>query len=103
MKKKYEYSKGMLEKMRKVGKSYEECMEMDMTPKERNIFIVVDEWWKEFGYGPSIDDIMRNSGDKGRGNVSRVIKNLCELGALKRLPGKDRSVRPAYINFRNIE
>jgi SOS-response transcriptional repressor LexA len=103
MKKKYEYNKKMLEVMRKVGKSYVECMEVEMTPKERNIFLVIDEWWKEFGYGPSIDDIMRNSGDKGRGNVSRVIKNLCELGVLKKLPGKDRSVRPVYINFRNIE
>ena len=51
MKKKYEYSKSMLDRMRIVGKSYEQCMEMEMTPKERNIFIVVDEWWKEFGMG----------------------------------------------------
>lgn len=43
MKKKYEYSKSMLDKMRIVGKSYEQCMEMEMTPKERNIFIVVEE------------------------------------------------------------
>jgi len=103
MKKKIVITKRMLDRMRLPGKGYDEIMGMDMTPKQRNIFLVIDMYWKEFGHGPSIDDIMRNSGDKGRGNVSRIIKNLCELGALKKIPGKDRSVRPAYINFRNIE
>ena len=31
------------------------------------------------------------------------VGNLCKLGICKKLPGKDRSIRPVYINFRNIE
>jgi SOS-response transcriptional repressor LexA len=83
--------------------SEEECKEMEMTPKERSIFLAIDEHWKKFGYGPSYEDIMRVTGDKGRGNVYRVIGNLVKLGICKKLPGKDRSVRPVYIKFRELE
>ena len=41
-----------------------------MTPRQKDIYMVIDEWWKRFGFGPSIDDIMRQTGDKGRGNVA---------------------------------
>ena len=50
-----------------------------MTEKQRTVFLVIDEYWKKFGYGPSIDDIMFHTGDRGRGNVHRVVKKLCEL------------------------
>jgi SOS-response transcriptional repressor LexA len=78
-------------------------MERLMTPKQKMIFLCVDEYWKRFGYGPSIDDIMRLTGDRGRGNVNRVLKKLCVLGVCKRVPNTARSVRPVYINFRKIE
>ena len=104
LKKRYVVRKSDIDRMRKPGRySREECMEMEMTPKERNIFLAIDEHWRVMGYVPSYDDIMRATGDKGRGNVSRVVNNLCKLGVCKKLPGKDRSVRPVYINFRNIE
>ena len=78
-------------------------MERLMTPKQKMIFLCVDEYWKRFGYGPSIDDIMRLTGDRGRGNVNRVMRKLCDLGVCKRLPNSARSIRPVYINFRRIE
>lgn len=74
-----------------------------MTPKQSEIYLIIDEFWKRFGFGPSIDDIMRLTGDKGRGNVARVCKALCELGICKRTPNRARSIRPAYIKFRNLE
>jgi hypothetical protein len=73
-----------------------------MTEKQRTVFLVIDEFWKEFGYGPSIDDIMYQTGDKGRGNVHRVVKKLCELGICKRMSRSARSVRPSYLSMRNI-
>ena len=73
-----------------------------MTEKQRTIFLIIDEHWKRFGYGPSIDDIMRMTGDKGRGNVHRTIKKLVELGACKKLANSARAVRPSYIKYRNI-
>lgn len=85
------------------AKNFSEALEVCVTPKQREIFLVVDEWWKRFGFGPSIDDIMDQTGDKGRGNVARVCKALCDLGICKRLPRRARSIRPVYIKFRELE
>ena len=74
-----------------------------MTPKQMSVYLVIDEWWKRFGFGPSIDDIMRNTGDKGRGNVARICRCLCELGHCKRVKGRARSIRPSYLRVRDIE
>jgi SOS-response transcriptional repressor LexA len=92
----------LLKNMRVVSLSRDQCLEKKMTEKQKMIFEVIDEWWKRYGYGPSIDNIMYMTGDKGRANVHRQIKILCDIGACKRLPGRARSVRPAYINFKQI-
>ena len=81
----------------------ESGLERLMTPKQKVVFLCIDEWWKKFGYGPSVDDIMRLTGARGRGNVNRVMRKLCDLGVCKRLPNSARSIRPVYINFRRIE
>jgi SOS-response transcriptional repressor LexA len=73
-----------------------------MTEKQRTVFLVIDEYWKRFGYGPSIDDVMRLTGDRGRGNVHRVMKKLVEMGACKGLPRNARSIRPTYVSFRKL-
>ena len=82
--------------------SLEEALEVGMTPKQKEIFMVIDAWWAKFGFGPSVDDIMRLTGDKGRGNVARVCDKLVELGICKKVTGRARSIRPTYIKFRNL-
>ena len=77
-------------------------VEGDMTEKQKTVFLVIDEYWKRFGYGPSIDDIMFHTGDKGRGNVHRVVKKLCDLGICKRAKNSARSVRPSYLRLRDL-
>lgn len=74
-----------------------------MTPAQKEIFLVIDEWWKMFGYGPTVDDVMRVTGEKGRGNVARKMKMLIDLGVCKGVKGRARSIRPAYLRVRNIE
>ena len=74
-----------------------------MTPAQKEIFLVIDEFWKRFGYGPTIDDIMRLTGEAGRGNVSRKMKALIEIGVCKGVKGKARSIRPSYLRVRDIE
>ena len=74
------------------AKTFSEALGLPMTPKQREVFLVVDEWWKRFGFGPSIDDIMGQTGDKGRGNVSRVCNKLVELGICKKVKGRARSI-----------
>ena len=81
----------------------EECLEIGMTPAQKEVFIVIDEWWKKFGYGPSIRDICTVRQKSGMGNTKEIIDRLVRLGVLKRLKGGPRSVRPVYLNFRDID
>lgn len=74
-----------------------------MTPAQKEIFLVIDEFWKKYGFAPSIEDVMYITGEKGRGNVSRKMWRLVELGICKGIKGKTRSIRPSYIKVRHIE
>lgn len=78
-------------------------MGVKMTPAQKEVFLVVDEWWKQYGFGPSIRDICKLRGKGGMGNTSEIIDRLVKLGVLKKLRGAGRSVRPVYINFRKID
>jgi len=73
-----------------------------MSPAQKEIFLIIDEYWKNFGYGPTIDDIMRTTGEKGRGNVSRKMKTLIEIGICKGLTNRSRSIRPAYLRIKDL-
>lgn len=83
--------------------SFEECVEKDMTPAQREVFLCIDEWWKKYGFGPSIRDICNVRGKAGMGNTSEIISRLVKIGVLKKVKGAGRSVRPVYINFRTLE
>ena len=74
-----------------------------MTEKQAYIFQIIDAWWKKHGFAPSIDDIMEITGDRGRGNVHRTMKNLVELGHCKMLPNRARSIRPSYMRVHKLE
>ncbi len=74
-----------------------------MTPVQKEVFLVIDEWWRKYGFGPSIRDICRIRGKGGLGNTSEIIERLVKLGVVKRLKRSGRSVRPVYIQFRNLE
>ena len=89
--------------MRRVEKSFEEVMELKMSPAQREVFIVVDEWWKKFGYSPTIRDIAFVRGKMGLGCTHKIVDRLVKLGALKKVKGQGRSIRPCYINFKHIE
>ena len=89
--------------MRRVSKSFEEVMELKMSPAQKEVFIVVDEWWKKFGYSPTIRDIAFVRGKMGLGCTHKIVERLVKLGALKKVKGQGRSIRPVYINFKHIE
>ncbi len=88
---------------KRKDKTYEECLEVGMTPAQKEVFLVVDEWWKQYGFGPSIRDICEIRKKGGMGNTSEIINRLVKLGVLKKVKGSGRSVRPVYIQFRNLE
>jgi SOS-response transcriptional repressor LexA len=83
--------------------TFAECMEVGMTPAQKDVFLIIDEWWKIHGFGPSIRDICRIRGKGGLGNTSEIIDRLVKLGVLKRVKRSFRSVRPVYVNFRELE
>jgi len=74
-----------------------------MTPRQQEVFFVIDEWWKKYGFSPSIDDIMSVLGVTGRGNIHRICKRLVELGAVRQMKGKQRTLRPQGVKFRKIQ
>jgi len=74
-----------------------------MTPAQKEIYLVIDEWWKRYGFGPSIDDVMSVTGEKGRGNVARKMWSLVVLGVCKGVKGRARSIRPTHIRVRMLE
>lgn len=87
---------------RKVYGSREETLEMDMTETQREVFLMVDEWWKRFGFSPTVREIALWR-KKGVSNTQKVIDRLVRIGALKRVDGMQRTLRPTYVNFRNLE
>ena len=74
----------------------------EVTPTQKETLLIIDEFWRKFGFGPSIDDIMHITGEKGRGNVSRKMRRLVELGLCVGIKGKSRTVRPKGIRVRDI-
>ena len=82
--------------------TFEKCLERDMSPAQREVFLIVDEWWKKWGHSPTLRQIADIRGKTGIGNTKEIVDRLVKLGVLKRLERK-RSIRPVYINFRNIE
>ena len=83
--------------------SEDECKGMEMTPAQNEVFLAIDEFWKRYGYAPSLGDIAYLRGKTGKGNIKRIVDRLVALGVVKYMPNKKRSVRPVYINFRNIQ
>lgn len=83
--------------------TFEECWERDMTKVQREVFLIVDEWWKEFGYSPSLRDIAYQRGRTSLANTMKIVDRLVEIGVLKKQKGAGRTIRPVYINFRTLE
>jgi SOS-response transcriptional repressor LexA len=74
-----------------------------VTEKQKEIYMIIDAYWKRYGFAPSIENIMNMTGNKSKANVHRIIVRLCELGHCKRIPNTARSVRPSYLRIKNLE
>ena len=96
-----EINREMVRRRREMTR--EECLEVGMTPAQREVFLVIDEWWRLYGCGPSIRDICRIRGKGGMGNTHEIVKRLVKLGVLKKVSRGQRSVRPVWVNFKTLE
>jgi len=90
------------EMARRARVTYEECLERIVSPAQKEVFLVVDEWWKRYGFSSTLRDIAYMRGKAGLGNTKEIVDRLVKLGVLKRVRGR-RSIRPVYVNFRVIE
>ena len=45
------------EMIRRREMSYDECMEKSMSPVQKDVFIIVYEWWKKYGCSPTLRQI----------------------------------------------
>lgn len=76
---------------------------MEMSPAQRDVFLIVDEYWKRYGCSPTLREIAYLRGKVGMRNTQRLVDRLVELGVLKKISRKGRTIRPVYINFRNVD
>ena len=81
----------------------DECVERIVSPAQKEVFLVIDEWWKKYGFSPSLRDIAYVRGKMGLGNTKEIVDRLVRIGVVKRVKGRGRTVRPVYIRFRNLE
>jgi SOS-response transcriptional repressor LexA len=88
---------------RKSDMTFKECMEVEMTPVQKEVFLIIDEWWKRYGFSPSLKDIAHQRGKMSMSNTSKIIKRLVNIGVIKKVDRQGRTIRPVYINFRNLE
>jgi hypothetical protein len=47
--------------------TYDECMEKSMSPVQKDVFIIVDEWWKKYGCSSALRQIVDVRGKSGIG------------------------------------
>jgi len=74
-----------------------------MTQNQMSIYIAIDEFWKKYGFGPTVENIQYMTGDKSRSNVHRIMRRLVELGVCKQTPRRARSIRPSYIKLYKVD
>jgi hypothetical protein len=78
-------------------------MEAGMSPAQKEVFMVIDEWWKKYGFSPTLRDIAYVRGKMGIGNTKKIVDRLVLLGVIKKVDGTGRTIRPAWVNYRNLK
>jgi sulfur relay (sulfurtransferase) DsrC/TusE family protein len=82
---------------------FDGCMERIMSPAQKEVFLVVDEWWKRFGFSPTLRDIAEQRGKSGLASTKAIVDRLVKQGVLKKKDRMGRTIRPVYIRYRNVE
>lgn len=90
-------------KIRKSDLTYEESMEVGMSPAQKEVFLAIDEWWKRYGFSPTLRDIAYIRGKMGIGSTKRIVDRLVALGVIKKIDGVGRTIRPAWVNYKNLK
>lgn len=68
---------------------------MSLTPRETSLLAYLAGHIEARGYGPSYDDIARVVGLSSKSRVAALVGSLEAKGAVRRMPGRARSLAPA--------
>ena len=90
-------------KIRRSDPTRDECMEAGMSPAQKEVFLVIDEWWKKYGFSPTLRDIAYVRGKMGMGSTKSIVDRLVKLGVVKKVDGVGRTIRPAWVNYKNLK
>ena len=74
-----------------------------MSPIQKDVYILIDEFWKKYQYSPTLRELALLRGKMGLGNTKRIVDQLVRIGAVKKINKRGRTIRPTYIKFRNLE
>ena len=83
--------------------NYEDCIKENMSPAQKEVFLIVDEYWKMYGRSPTLATIAEMRNKSGLANTKKLVDRLVKMGILKRVSKMHRTIRPVYINFRKVE
>lgn len=64
-----------------------------MSAAQRKVFDAIDAYWKEHGYGPTLEDIATATGAKNTSSVYQHVERLVAKGFVARKPGAARTTR----------
>ena len=73
--------------IRRREMSYDECMEKSMSPVQKDVFIIVDGWWKKYGCSPTLRQIADVRGKSGIGFTKDSQKILTPPVSLQEMSG----------------
>ena len=74
-----------------------------MTPAQREGFLIIDEFWRERGYGPSLKEIQAMvDRPQSIAAIQKKVKALIRLGICKGVKSRARSVRPSGLRVNQI-
>ena len=51
-------------------------VEVAMTPVQKEVYLIIEEFWKKYEYGPSLREIAYLRGKVGLGNTKRIADAL---------------------------
>ena len=72
-------------------------MSVKLTKKQAEVYYYIKDYIAEKGYSPSYREISSGVGLSSIASVSEHIDKLIELGALRKLPGRSRSLEALDI------
>jgi hypothetical protein len=90
-------------KIRRSDPTRDECMEAGMSPAQKEVFMVIDAWWQKYGFSPTLRDIAYVRGKMGMGSTKKIVDRLVQLGVIKKIDGVGRTIRPAWVNYKNLK